>query len=853
MKNIGYVFQSFELLELETALRNVYLSIDSTAVSKRFLKRKKAADLLRFVEMESFSDQEMLKLSGGQKQRVAMARALANDPKIILADEPSGSLDEKNGRLVFDLLKRISKKSLVVVVSHDETLARQYCDEGYFFQDGHLIKRERFNGPSKIDNAPASMALPRKQGKPRLSLSFLLSHAWRLFRTKKVRSLVSEVAITMGLVGVGLSVYLSSTIQDELSGVFSTIVPENVIVMSSGVSGGETISSVYAAREEEAVYLEDNYPDLVKGIGSSIQIDFESWFSDANLFYYVSGPVQQVLPGFSSRTINDYLWLEDYPTLSFYPNRPVRCDGWDEVILGLPYSSMSNLCYGLHIPRNYQSLGDLAASRKLSLILEMTRYEWGFENVDLFTVIAVAQTEFPCLFHSSHDWNREYFLNHIGFKSWLTDETPNPQYALELPYVSLRFTKEDFLPVVRDDPNVEHLVFEFASSSLLPSVCPIGRPCEVNRVYLYGADKRGVGWRTLDEIETKYDEIIGKSPVSQGSYYAEASSVAMGFAGKFYICESEEKAKEVVDLYSDLPLDIASLEMECPPGCVDGSYLSSVSGGLRLSCNLSNMKSGSPPSGLEEIAISSALDDALSHPDELFLSAETKAEIIGDSLSRQFQVFRLKVTGVKESRNKTIYVPSNWSVDFFQIQLGMSAFILEPAGCVFYLREGCDQGKALQALSNDYPSFRFASPKKEVESSMSSTLSYLGVMLGAFSGVSLVMSSLLLLVVMHIQMSESEREDRLLYVLGLSRNDIFRNYACTCFIYIGIAYILSFGFLCLVQFFAKAYIARSFGGELVFSLSFEPGFIMGGIAICLFMSVLFFTGVSLKKRSFAKK
>ena len=69
LKNIGYVFQSFELSELETALRNVYLSIDSTVASKRSLKRKKAADLLRFVEMEGFSDQEMQKLSGGQPKR----------------------------------------------------------------------------------------------------------------------------------------------------------------------------------------------------------------------------------------------------------------------------------------------------------------------------------------------------------------------------------------------------------------------------------------------------------------------------------------------------------------------------------------------------------------------------------------------------------------------------------------------------------------------------------------------------------------------------------------------------------------------------------------------------------------
>ena len=853
LRNIGYVFQSFELLELESALRNALVPLDSTIGAKNSQKRKKAADLLHFVGLKGIEHQRVSTLSGGQKQRVAIARALANDPKIILADEPSGCLDERNAIMVFDLLKRISKNALVVVVSHDESLARRYCDEGYFFKDGCCISHEQFNQPKIATNPPTSMRLPQKEGETKPTLGFLFSHAWKTFITKKYRSLVSEIAIALGLVGVGLSTFMTSTIKEELAGAFSSIVPENVITMSSPSTGGQSVSNVYAARNEEATYIYENYPEYIKGIGSSVQIGYESWFTDGNLFTFLSGPTQGVLPGFSSRTINDYLWLEDYPNLTFFPKRPEKCDGDDEVIIGLPYSFMSNLCYGLHITRNYESLGDFIGRRKLQLMLTLARYEWDFEDSELFTVIGVAQTEFPCFFHSSHDWNSRFYLDHLKFRSWLNEETPNPQYALELPYVSLKGNPEELLQLLRRDESLDHLVFELASSELLPSVCPIGRKCGVNRLYLYGADKLGCTWNELDKISNENPKIIGRTPVSQGAYYADASSVAMGFAGKFFLCESEEKANNVIDLYSDLPKENAGLQLEMPEGTIDGSYLSSASNGLRLSCDISGIKEGVSPSGLEEVALSRPLFDELGKPKEIYLVAETKAEEIGETISRQFQTCRLKVTGVKDGKNRVMHVVSDWAVDFFQIHLGMSAFLLQPNGCVFYLEEGAEASKIVNELKRGYPLYRFSSPADDVKDSMSSTLSYLGTVLGIFSFVSLTMSSLLLFVVMSIQMNESKREDEMFFVIGLARKDIAKGYVCQCALYTGIGIAVASVFLLVAQVFARSYIASSFGGSSSGMISFRPILSMVAVGITLGIIISLILYFSLMKTDFSKR
>ena len=851
LRNIGYVFQNFELLEIETALNNVLLPMDCVNRVSRIRKRKKAADLIRFVELKDKIRQPVWKMSGGEKQRVAIARALANDPKIILADEPSGALDENNATMIFELLKRISKKTLVIVVSHDINLAERYLDESYFLSDGKIIGHKVYQNRNDVLSL-GSMRFPTKEGKPKPSLSYLLGHSWRAFRAKNLRTLFTEGAITLGLVGVGLSSYMTNTIQDELSSSFASIVPENVITMSPPTTGIQGVSNVYAAKMEEAIEISEAYPELVKGVGSSIQIDFESWFTDANMFTFLSGATQQVLPGFSARSINDYLWLEDYDHYTYFPKKPAECRGIDEVILGLPYASMSNLCFGLHIQRNYESLGRFIEEGRLQLILDLARYEWDFDDSELFTVIAVTQTEFPCFFHSYHDWNQQIFLDHLKFRSWLNSETPNPQYALELPYLSLNCPYEDFIPIIRKQKEYDHLIYECASSELVPTVCPIGKVCSERRIYLYGGDKFGTDWQQLDEISADFPSIVGRCPITQGGYYADADSIAMGFSNKFFICDSLEKSHQIIDLYSDLPISEAGLMMQSVDGAIDGSYLSSATGGLRVSCDLGGFISGNAPTGLEEIGLSEALFKKLNQPKEVYICAETKSEEIGNMISRSFSTVRLKVSGIKKSKALTMYVGSDWTIDFFQIHLGMSAFSLQPMGAVFYLKEGSDPLEIKMELRKRYPSFRFGAPKEDVESSMASTLSYLGVVLGIFSAVAVTMSSLLLIVVMSIQMNENRKEDHMLFVLGLSRTDIGKIYVCHSLLYIGVGCISSSALMLAIEGIARRYIALSFGAEIEAMLSLMPitYIFLTGFAIAFLIAIMLFFNL-LRRRDLA--
>ena len=125
--SFGYIFQNYYLLTDHSVAYNVYLGLHSLGLTHKE-KLQRVREALEAVNMERFARRTVSDLSGGQQQRVAIARALARRPRVIFADEPTGNLDEKNTLNICTLLRRISKTSLVIMVTHEENIARFFAD-----------------------------------------------------------------------------------------------------------------------------------------------------------------------------------------------------------------------------------------------------------------------------------------------------------------------------------------------------------------------------------------------------------------------------------------------------------------------------------------------------------------------------------------------------------------------------------------------------------------------------------------------------------------------------------------------------------------------------------------------------
>ena len=814
--SMGYVLQKDSLLDLEDAETNVLLPALSVAKNSKKL-RHQASSLLFSVGLKNKAKQKVGTLSGGERQRVGLARALMMDPDILFCDEPTGALDEKNGRLIFELLRKISSNRLVIVASHDEALLEEFADERIEMKDGKIKKKEK-----QIVSEPAGtflLAKPQKEREePRLPSSFLYEHAKRRRKTKKIRSFLSESAISLGLLGIGMSVYLSSSISCQITDAFSSLVPPNTLVMSP-LSSSPPLGEIKPATHDEADYLMSQYPDSVDGYGKTLLYDFESAFEDENEFTYVHGSKVEVLSGFSVRTINDFLWSEEGN--EFYPSRPKTMD-WSEVILGIPYATMAKLCGDFGLVRGYEHLGRFCDQGSLTITLHLSRLAWNFSESPGFNVVAVAPSSIPCFYHASSSWNQEVFFDYLRFEDVGNGIPSTPQQCQTIPYLELSVPFSSFLRTCRKDPKRNRLSFDVPSNRYLPSYCPGGERCSLPRAYCFEAIKSGLDYSLAESIQGDWSsEILGRIPVTSGGFYADAESVMMGFQGKFFLCKTEEGANQLIDAYSDLPVEEASSSGKLPPNCVDGSLLATGPKQLRLSCDFSEVKGEAPTSG-QECILSSSLYEAWNDPEVIYVCAEISSEVLGDTYSRDFALSPLRVVGTKQEKTNTLFVSSDWTLDYFLDSLGMSPFLLEPSGCVFTLKPNADGPRLAKQLSTLYPAYRFACPSQSVSDSVSSTTDYIQSVLFAFSFVAFSVGLSVFILVISLTVAENKKEARLLYLLGISRKDVARLYGWSGFQSAGSALLGSCLGLLAAELFTSYFLSRFFGTDLVISLSLAP-------------------------------
>ena len=195
---IGFIFQDFNLLEEYNVFDNVMLS---AKLQKKKVDKEEILNLLDRLGLKGLEYRNINELSGGQKQRVGIARALIKNPKIILADEPTGNLDSISSKEIFKLLKEISKEKLVVVVSHDLENANTYADKILELQDGKIIRNELIT--KELDNNNFSLT------KSRLPFKECLHFAFTSLKSNKVKLFFTIILTMISLVFMGISVNTS--------------------------------------------------------------------------------------------------------------------------------------------------------------------------------------------------------------------------------------------------------------------------------------------------------------------------------------------------------------------------------------------------------------------------------------------------------------------------------------------------------------------------------------------------------------------------------------------------------------------------------------------------------------------
>lgn len=209
-KKVGFIFQSYNLINHQTVLSNVLLSLNIAGKPKKE-SIKLAKKVLKDVGLENYIKKKPKELSGGQMQRVAIARALVTNPDIILCDEPTGALDSQTSIQIMELIKEISKEKLVIMVTHNVTLANKYSDRVIALNDGVITYD---TSPYEVEN----YSLKTIKNKRKTMNKFTsLSLSFNNLLTKKSRTLLTSFAGSIGIIGIALVLSLSKGTQKYIN------------------------------------------------------------------------------------------------------------------------------------------------------------------------------------------------------------------------------------------------------------------------------------------------------------------------------------------------------------------------------------------------------------------------------------------------------------------------------------------------------------------------------------------------------------------------------------------------------------------------------------------------------------
>ena len=310
--SIGFVFQSYNLIPHQTVLSNVELALTLSGVSKAE-RKKRAIEALEKVGLGEQIHKKPNQMSGGQMQRVAIARALVNNPDILLADEPTGALDTETSVQIMELLKDISKDRLIIMVTHNPELAKDYSTrivrllDGVITDDSNPYSLEDMEGDIRAKEAAkakTSEKKTKKSGKKqKTSMSFFtaLSLSFNNLMTKKTRTILTAFAGSIGIIGIamilsisnGIQLYIDRVQRDTLSSYPITLQAESIDI-SSMVSSMTGNSDSEEHEDKTKIYSNDIMGDMintmVKEVKSNNLSEFKKYIENggSDIKSYVS-------------------------------------------------------------------------------------------------------------------------------------------------------------------------------------------------------------------------------------------------------------------------------------------------------------------------------------------------------------------------------------------------------------------------------------------------------------------------------------------------------------------------------------------------------------------------------------
>lgn len=695
----GVVYQDYGLFS--------HLSIEENLKMFMFVvnKNEDIPTLLKKVGLSIDPKTNVDVLSGGEKQRVAIARSMIFSSPILLLDEPTSSLDDYNAFEIMDLLKELSKKSLIIIVTHDQRMIEQYSDEHYHMENGTLtlIKKE------EVEPVSYSFLHPKRK---RFHYGIYLKR--RLVHKKK-RAVLLISFLSMSVFIGSFSAILMNNMKEEMTSSFSHFASGKEIQMT--VKNENIQDDRYSLDKEEFVTIQKENQDI--DMMFYYEEDLSYAFPSRNEFRIFSLPGYPLLKGFQMETLNHFHLLketESYPSLSYLEN--------DEIVIGVEEKTLNELCDTIQIEASYEALGNYLKRNPLSIGIQIKNIDWDYEDEQLLLVKGVTKAKEPTIYHSN-----PYFNEYIIEERMRMRSTLSWYEEVEYPWI---FHKRSKIKI----KDKENLSSSFLSKYLFDETK------EKDTYLISKNDKSYISPYDISRILSWSNEIEGAFIGSEKGYQVFSNTILHGLSGVMLIdssyealYEKEEKwrieNKKDKDLLFHSVLYPSEQTLSLHPS-KEGIYISSSLAKLK------DWKKG----------------------DVIYYLY---------SLDNQTYVGEWIIDGIKKEKENILYISNDELNSLFLKHKITTSSFLKATSALLFIKSSRNIESLIKELNLLYPEYHFASPSYTFLSTLEKTTSSIQKGLSIFSLWMMIFSSFLFTVIHALFLYECEKDAERIEALGYDK------------------------------------------------------------------------------------
>ncbi len=803
-KHIGFVYQNPIFIPDLTLDDNLALVRNENNVIK-------IKNLLKTVGLEEAKLKKINMLSGGEKMRLSIVRSLSNNPEILLCDEPTASLNEENAKLIMDILKKESLKRLVIIVSHDQKLLKEYADYIYELKNNKInliLKKE-------IKNTPE---INEKKTLNKLKFSFIIKYIFAKFKSKKWQTFICLFTLCISFFTIGFSFLLKEEISSEVKETFSSFMDDDEICLKGEeIEEKNEINSVSINEAQDVILHSEYFYDC----NYLYQGDFENQFKDANyLTLLCENSITFYDVGF--RSVIESILISDIPFGDkIYPYRLQNLN-FDEGVLGLRNKDIIKICSALDLEeKNVNALSNYLTYHTIDFCFTFQNEDWNYNNEVLFRMRGFFLTnEKIIIAHSEKNYVENFVetkmklpistdLKRVEYLPWTIKRATYIRVKKEYEYKAL---KEYFFSDYYMYYDLKKVTGNLNSSFLDSSY-------HQGKYILTYASKGKIPYSNIQQMINDKN-ILNAFPVGK-HYPLIKEAMASGFSNSIFLASNQEILFNIENYYSEIKENVDSLDLSKIEFAKNVSYgnliTSALQKGVKLETKKPKLLSGRYPLDENEIMISTILAKKLFKKDygvneRIYLMFHDYDEIF----LNQFKTSSLIISGVFEDNYEKIYQEEYWYPIFISLNFNY------PLEEIYVNSFICRSDLTPNSLNNIYDNYFFEKPLEEIYQSVDSVIEMIQIILNVFYVLIYLISFGILFITLQNIMHEAEKEIGMLKSIGIKKKEVFLQ-----FLTYGSCYTVVALFSSLISLLFINFILRVFYFNLPFtSLNIKPYLIM---------------------------